>query len=309
MRSLTMTLALRRASAFLAYAALGVMLSVRAINATEIQNFNTEASSNALWSGSNNNPIAGTGGAGGTIYFSNTNNTLGNPGGEGGGPISRTDGVPAYYADLTLGGTYNVHSDLLVTGELYYQNTNADVSVAVGYFDNTLGANMVAADNLIGFVLSGGNIRVWVFGGDWGGYDGSGGNAGAATNSTLATGAYTWTLSYNGDAFTPSGGQFNFGEVTLTVSPLSVGATPTFTLRNALNPLQNRLSRVLNSFGLAVHNSSDTDSFATDTVFVDSLTYSSFNAAVPEPSSLTLAALGIIGFLAVGRRRPCPISM
>src|SRR5262249_21806914 len=90
------------------------------------------------WGGANNDPIAVTGGTGGSIKFSNTNNTLGQPAGEAGGNVSRTDGTAAYYADTSIGGptnqTLGVGDRMLASGELYLSLTpGSDVNIMVGY--------------------------------------------------------------------------------------------------------------------------------------------------------------------------------
>jgi len=242
------------------------------------------------WTGFNNDPIAGTGGAGGHIRFSNTNNTLGNPAGEAGGNLSRTDGTRAYYADTTIGGpsslTLNVGDRMFASGEVYIQSGSpvADTQLIVGYFNRSL-TNPANLDDFIGFRINEGanTVRANAFGGDYGGYNGSGGDAGAAKSAVFANGAYTWTFSYVPGGFTLLSGQFNYGEITVSLTP--AGGGPTTTLRNALNPLQNRTTRTLDTFGLVSFNAGDADQTFTNTYFVDNLNY----FVVPEPSVVGVA--------------------
>jgi hypothetical protein len=255
------------------------------------QTFDTaETTAAGGWVGFNNNPIAGTGGAGGVFGFSNSNNTQGDPAGEAGGNFTRTDGLAAYFADVSWGRPFSVFDNLHAEGELFLQKGSpvADTQVVVGYIDtNRTGGPATQSisflDHFVGFRINAANtIRANVFGGDYGGYDGSGGDAGAAKEATFAdNAAYTWAFDYVPGGFALGPGQFNYGEITLTITP--AGGGPSTTLRNALNPLQNRTNRVLNAFGFATFNTDDSDSTAFNTYFIDNLVYT-----IPEPSALAL---------------------
>lgn len=269
------------------------------------QTFDTaESTAAGGWVGFNNNPIAGTGGAGGVFGFSNSNNTQGDPAGEAGGNFTRTDGLAAYFADVSWGRPFGVFDNLHAQGELFLDQGNpaGQTSVIVGYFDTNrttgdLATAINGLDNFIGFRILGGNneIRANAFGGDFGGYNESGGNAGGTFAAIFPDNqAYRWTFDYVAGGFPLGPGQFNYGEITLTVSNISSGATTT--LRNALNPLQNRTNRVLNAFGMAAFNTDDQDNTAFNTYFIDNLVYT-----IPEPSAAVL--LGGAGLLLWRRRR------
>jgi hypothetical protein len=283
---------------------------------TDGQNFD---SANNAWVGFNNDPIAGTGGAGGHIRFYNTNNTLGGPAGEAGGTLSRTDGQVAYYADTTIGGptnlTLNVGDRMFASGEFFVDRgvsgastaNTGDTILIVGYFNRSqTPASLIAnADNWIGFRINSVNgFRANLFGGDYGGYNGSGGNAGAAIEATIAdnsagVNAYTWNFVVTPGGFTVGGGQFQYSEMVLTLTPTGGGAP--ITLRNALNPAQNRLTRTLDTFGILAFNADDMNSTLTNTYFVDSFSY----FVIPEPSAIgvLMGAVACGGMLRWRRKR------
>jgi len=266
------------------------------------QTFDTTVSTaQGGWVGFNNNPIAGTGGGGGVYGFSNSNNTLGNPAGEAGGIFSRTDGLASYFADVSW-GTMGVFHPLHAEGELFLQKGSplADTSVAVGYINTNLtggplAQSISASDNFVGFRITSANtIYANAFGGDYGGYNGSGGDAGAAKSATFAdNAAYTWAFDYVPGGFGLAPGQFNYGEITLTITP--AGGGPTTTLRDALNPVQNRTVYALNGFGIALYNADDVNSTAVNTYYIDNLVYT-----IPEPSAVVLV---VGGALLLWRRR------
>jgi len=255
---------------------------------TVTQTFDTAASAAAGgWTLQN-----GTTG-GNNFGFSNTSNA-GGAAGEAGGTFQRPGNI-GYYSDLT-GVNLNIFETFQVSGLLKLTKATSpatDNTLVFGYWDTT--KNVVSSvdpnsptvlDNFVGlnYRAFDGNLRANVFGGDYGGYNGSGGDAGLAKETAIADGNYTFSFTVNNAGFTPGVGQFQYAQITLTLSNTATAAVTT--LYNALNPLQNRTNRVLDAFGFVqVNATSDTGNPLT--MFVDDLIYS-----VPEPTVVALLSLG-----------------
>ena len=110
------------------------MSAVARAQVSETQTFDTEASATAAgWTefGSRDAPF--------DYGFSNTNNAEGASGsGEAGGTIARGEGVNAYYADLTLGGSSDLSLDLHATGRLKFRQDDYDGETYLGWFDSAV---------------------------------------------------------------------------------------------------------------------------------------------------------------------------
>jgi hypothetical protein len=265
------------------------------------QNFDTAASAAADgWTVQN-----GTTG-GNNFGFSNTSNAGGVPG-EAGGAFQRPGNV-GFYSDLT-GIGLDVFEPMEVSGLLRLAKATSpptDNFVVFGYWDQNktatspLDVNSPAhASTWVGlsYRASDGLLRANVFEGDYGGYNGSGGNAGLAKEAFMPDGNYTFAFTVNNAGFTPGPGEFNYAQITLTLSNTTTAAVTT--LYNALNPLQNRTPsasppRVLNAFGF-LHANSTSDANNPLSIFADDLIYT-----VPEPTAVAL--LGLSGLLWWGRR-------
>ena len=263
--------------------------------ALEVQTFDSPASAAAGgWAGQN----VSTGGNNFGFQATNLANGLSGAG-EGGGQFQRPGNI-GYYSDLTLEGTFGVFDALTATGRIYLQASTSpqtDNTVSFGFWNQlnttvTSGGGPAGRDHFIGVTIRTDRlVTANAFGGDYGGYNGSGGNAGASMAQNLPAGAYDFSLIYTPGGFPLGMGQFNYGELTATFTP--VGGGPAITLRNALNPIQNRTMRELNAFGI-VHVNATADVNNPLTVLFDDLAYSSNFVApnpAPEPSSLLLATL------------------
>ena len=282
-------------------------LAVAAVNyaaAVEIQNFGSATfAASRGWAVQN-----GTTGSN-NFGFQPTNLALGASGaGEGGGAFQRPGNI-GYYSDLDLDGSFDVTTSLTASGRIRLSATASpasDEQVVLGFWNqlntSVSGAGPHNLDNFIGIRIEP-NLTVMAnaFGGDYEGYNGSGGDANAIRQQVLAANNYDFTLTYTAGGFPLGGGEFNYGELTAVFTP--VGGGPSVTLRNALNPAQNHLGRPLNAFGL-LHVNSTSDANNAMTLLIDDLSYTSnFVAPVPEPSTFLLTIGGGLALVYRARRK------
>jgi hypothetical protein len=229
-----------------------------------------------------------------------SNEALGAAAGEAGGAFQRP-GNTGYYADTTLqGGNRTILQSHHASGRIDLNaaaSPRTDDVVVLGWFDRTkpVGASG-SVEEFVGIAIRGSdlNVRASLFNGAFNGYNGSGGDLGAAETGTVAAGTYNFDITVT--AYAPVGvfaGFINPAEIVVTLTPVGPGTTYVF--RDALSGPQNRLSKSLNSFGL-VHSNGSADVNNAMSVFIDDVTYS----GIPEPASMGLLAIGAAAMM---RRR------
>ena len=240
----------------------------------ETQTFDSEASASAAgWTefGSRINNF--------DFGYSSTNHAEGTASGEGGGRIARSEPL-GYYADLTLGDVNDLSIDLHATGRLKFQDSNYDGEFFFGFFDkdqaeanNTdyLGIHVREPRNGLWRVLS--SID---------------GNDGVQLNITDDT-ALNFEIDWDADG----GAAVGDGRLMLTLTTLDG-------LQTLESTVEGFDGMTVNAFGLLnLPQGGNLDQVGD--FFFDDLSYT--GEGIPEPSSLLLAALGLLGLLGCGRRR------
>lgn len=211
--------------------------------------------------------------------FSSTNHAEGTASGEGGGRIARSEPL-GYYGDLTIGDVNDLSIDLHATGRLKFQDSNYDGEFFFGFFDkdqaeanNTdyLGIHVREPRNGLWRVLS--SID---------------GNDGVQLNITDDT-ALNFEIDWDADG----GAAVGDGRLMLTLTTLDG-------LQTLESTVEGFNGMTVNAFGLLnLPQGGNLDQVGD--FFFDDLSYT--GEGIPEPSTLLLAALGLLGLLGCGRRR------
>lgn len=239
------------------------------VTAVESQSFDSAASAAAGgWTGSGNTTW-------GPYGYSDTNNTGGSSGaGEAGGTFERTN-VAAYYGDTDI-GTVNGADGFSASGELYVAAPFADNDTFVGHF-GTPAAGAVGYENHHGgFMLRELNTSNFRF---MARVRGDGG--GQQTGDQVVTPNGNYNFNYNYDAGTQ--------QLTATLThPLTGSVVSTST-----TPAMTDQTFTADAFGLRSGFNS-AGSGQTMIAYIDGVTYSS---AIPEPSTLILLALSVVGLV------------
>jgi hypothetical protein len=256
---------------------------------TETQTFNSGSAAIAAgWTGTNTT-INGH-----NFGFSPTNNTGGTSGGEFGGKMARA-GEFAYYADRTIGGTYDRSASLSASGELDITTISVsppfDNSIFVGHFNpDAPSLNLFAGH--VGFNLaeeSSGSVRfrAYISFSDGSFYLGNTLFLSGFPNSDR-TWSYTWD---------PTGGNLGLGSLTASIDGPGGG---TSTLELGVATIGKEL--VVSAFGGSIPGTTRPDGDRHAMVYIDNTTYSQMQA-VPEPTVSALLVLGGAALRMQFRRR------
>jgi len=257
---------------------------------TETQTFDSEAAATA----------AGWTQVGSHLGFSATDNTGGtSPAGEAGGGLPSNAGGVQVYADMDLGGSLSLADDFSASGEYDVQSITGPnwdyIHGVIGYFDSShsngvygTGVMFIHADD------SPTSQRIYpvvMQDGTWLAH-------GHSPFKIPNDGDYTFDLSWDATAmegalriFDSSGVevQNDAGELGGSIFAVSAEDAAAFP------------ADALNAFGMGSQFPSSGADLVTE-LYIDNVTYTSL---IPEPSTFTLAALGMLSLAVVGwlRRR------
>lgn len=252
---------------------------------TITENFDTDPGWTTTGTGSNGNSFGYT-----------TTSFAGGQVGEGGGRFTRSAFV-RYYADTDLGGGLGLGESFQASGRLdvtAFNFPDFGPGLILGHFDPTgtaaVGLIFNTDDSLPGGDLYADAIILFS--------DGTEVRARVA-DSVSANVDRTWSYTWN-----PSGGVLGGGRLSVSLSGAGAGSAVV-----DLTPVDRLRPATFTGFGLfsgrtspASGNPQRPDWFAD--VYIDDATYSVVTpAAVPEPASVTLACVGVVGLAGYARRR------
>ena len=247
----------------------------------ESQTFDTEASAIAAgWTESNSRVAPNDFG------FSDSNNAEGASGkGEAGGAFPRYGGNPhSYYADTTVlrgNPPSDLNVDLRATGRLKYQNVNADGEFYFGWFDTVQAGLPASTEDYLGFRINEPNDASGDF------------RMEAAIDGTVSAKIYVpsdTALDFVIDWDADGGAAVGDGKLTVTFSTTD-GAT------SWVNTIEGFDGMVWDAFGMLANDAGPDDRIAN--FWVDDLSYT----VIPEPGTMTLLGMGILGLVVFGWRR------
>ncbi len=262
----------------------GLLLGLNAVTQAETQTFDSEASASAAgWT------EVGSRADGHDFGFSDTNNAEGASGkGEGGGMVRRTGTDPhRYYADLTVGGIGDLTTDLHATGKVKLQNIDFDGEAYFGWFDSVRAGMPASSDDVLGFRIMEPNIddvndpRFGQF------------RMRAQINSNV--GPIVWVpddTAFDFEIDWDADGHPDPGRGLLTVT-FDDGTTQYVSTENDVPNM------VWDGFGMMSNDGAAAPRTEAMNFWVDDLGYS----VVPEPGTFVLAICGMLGFVALARRR------
>ena len=236
------------------------------VTAAESQSFDSAASAAAGgWTGAGNDTW-------GPYGFSDSNNTGGASGsGEAGGTFERTP-TRSYYADTDI-GTVNGADGFSGSGELYVSAPFADNDTFVGHMEASTAVGY--ENNHGGFMLRESNTSNFRF---MARVRGDGGGQYTGDQIVTPNGAYNFNYAY--DAGTQ--------QLTATLTHPLTGAV----VSTSTTPAMTDQTFTANAFGIGGGFNGAGD--ARMTAYIDGVTYSS---AIPEPSTLILLALSVVGLV------------